>query len=84
MKDIANYKLVQVQDALQRLDRALTRLESAAAKAGGTGAGTGEAKALKEKLDHLNRAHGTLQETAGRVAARLDTAIERLAASIHD
>lgn len=80
MKDIENYKLVQVHGALQRLDKALTRLESAAAKTGGAG----ETKALTEKLDALSRAHGTLQETAGRVATRLDTAIERLAASIQD
>jgi len=80
LKDIENYKLVQVQGALQRLDRALIRLESVAAKAGGAA----ETKALQEKLSQLSRAHGTLQETAGRVATRLDTAIERLAASIQD
>jgi hypothetical protein len=78
LKDIENSKLLSVQGALQRLDKALMRLEAGAATPGGVG----ESKALQEKLDEISRAHSTLQETAGRVAARLDTAIERLASSI--
>jgi hypothetical protein len=80
LKDIENYKLPHVQDALQRLDRALARLESVAAKAG-----TGKPDAaFEKKLDQLTQAHGALKETAGRVAARLDAAIGRLSASIED
>ena len=84
LKDIENYKLTQVQDALQRLDQALVRLESVAAVVETGKPDAGASAALEEKLSQLNRAHGTLAETAGRVAARLDAAIGRLSASIQD
>jgi hypothetical protein len=80
LKDIENSKLVQVHTALERLDRALTRLESAAAVA----PVAGEAKVLGQKLDHLTQAHATLKETAGRVATRLDAAIGRLSDAIEE
>jgi hypothetical protein len=81
LKDIENYKLVHVQDALQQLDRALMRLESATARAG---ASKSDAAALAQKLDQLTRAHSTLKESAARVASRLDAAIGRLSAAIED
>jgi len=84
LKDIENSKLVHVQDALGRLDRALARLESAAVNAGDPKASAAESAALKSKLENLTRAHGTLQDAAERVATRLDTAIGRLSASIQD
>ena len=64
MKDIENYKLPLVQAALQRLDGALTRLETAVANAG-TGKPDPE---IEKKFKQLSEAHGTLKLTAGRVA----------------
>ncbi len=82
MKDIGNYKLVHVQEALQRLDRAMTRLESATAQIQPT-APLARAKAEAEQaLARLQHNHATLKDTAGRVALRLDTAIVRLSASL--
>ena len=80
MKDIENYKLPLVQAALQRLDGALTRLETAVANAG-TGKPDPE---IEKKFKQLSEAHGTLKLTAGRVAQRLDAAIGRLSASIEE
>lgn len=92
LKDIENYKLLQVQDSLQRLDNALSRLESAADAAQARGnaapgmadAAAAQAAALQEKLDRLTRDHGALKETASRVATRLDQAIGRLSATLED
>jgi len=92
LKDIENYKLLQVQDSLQRLDNALSRLESAAdaalardkSAAGTADMAAAEAVALQEKLDRMARDHGALKETANRVATRLDEAIGRLAATLED
>ncbi len=84
MKDIENYKLLHVQDALQRLDRALVRLESAAGKLRSKSGTAGDSAALAIKLDHLSQAHGALKETTGRVARGLDAAISRLSALIPD
>jgi hypothetical protein len=84
LKDIANYKLTQVQGALTRLDAALVRLETVAAK---TPAGPGNADALaalSRQLAEVTEAHAVLKETAGKVAARLDTAITRLSSSLED
>lgn len=82
MKDINNSKLVHVHTALQRLDKALTRLEGAASKAATTVQAVSNVGALAEKLHTLTDAHDTLKETAGRVAQRLDAAIGRLSASL--
>jgi len=92
LKDIENYKLERVQESLQRLDSALVRLESAAdaaqargdTAAGAAGSAVAEATALQEKFDRLTRDHGTLKETANRVASRLDQAIGRLSATLED
>ena len=80
MKDIENYKLLRVQESLQRLDLALSSLESVADKVdaqvkaatGTVGTAAAEAAAIQEKLDRLTQDHGTLKETANRVATRLD------------
>ncbi|MSO72332.1 MAG: hypothetical protein EXQ84_01805 [Rhodospirillaceae bacterium] len=84
MKDIENYKLPHVQDALQRLERALVCLESAAGKPRAKPEPAGETVALAKKFDQLSRAHGALKETTGRVARGLDGAISRLSALIPD
>jgi len=84
LKDIENYKLAHVQNALQRLDKALGRLEAASDKAApGVPAASNTAE-LAEKLDRLTGAHNTLKDTAGRVATRLDQAIGRLSSSLQD
>lgn len=75
MKDIGNYKLSKVRDALTRLDRALGRLETAAQSASG-------AAAVKAELETLAQTHAALKKTAGHVAARLDAAIDRLSAQM--
>jgi hypothetical protein len=82
LKDIDNSKLLHVETALQRLDKALTRLEGAASKAATAVPAASNAGALAEKLHTLTAAHDSLKETAGRVALRLDTAIGRLSASL--
>ena len=73
---------MHVQNALQRLDKALVRLEGAASKAATAVPAASNAAALAEKLHVLTDAHDTLKETAGRVGQRLDAAIGRLAASL--
>ena len=77
MKNIGNYKLLRVREALARLDGAVGRLEAAAEAV----APVGE---LKAEFESLARDHAVLKETAGRVATRLDAAITRLAAAAHD
>lgn len=74
MKDIGNYKLSKVRDALARLDAAVGRLETAAANAPGG--------ALRAELDALALNHAALKKTAGHVATRLDAAIDRLSAQL--
>lgn len=80
MKDIENYKLSGVHEALQRLDRAVGRLESAAGKP----PRAGDTAALEQKLADLRVQHGSLKETAGRVAGRLDDAIGRLSGMLEE
>jgi hypothetical protein len=77
LKDIGNYKLLRVHEALARLGGAVTRLEAAADAA----APAGEVKA---EFESLTRDHAALKETAGKVATRLDAAIARLAAAVDD
>ena len=84
MKDIANYKLVHVQTALQRLDQALTKLESAAAQVPVAKESSAHDATLAQKLEALTRAHGALKDSAGKIATKLDAAIGRLSASLQD
>ena len=80
MKDIGNYKLSKVREALGRLDGAVGRLEAAAQAAAGINALPGK---LKEELETLSEDHAALKKTAGHVAERLDAAIERLSAAVN-
>ena len=75
MKDIGNYKLSKVRDALGRLDQALGRLETAAQSAS-------TSAPLRAELEALTQNHAALKKTAGHVAARLDAAIDRLSAQL--
>jgi biopolymer transport protein ExbB/TolQ len=88
LKDIENYKLARVQESLQRLDQALSRLESAAVivndKVTTSAGAAASTAAFEEKFNRLNREHATLRETAGQVAAKLDAAIGRLSSALQD
>ena len=77
MKDIENSGTPTVATALDRLTGALARLEAAA---GGI-AGPAEVAALRAEAARLTAAHASLKDAAGRVAARLDQTIDRLAAT---
>jgi hypothetical protein len=90
LKDIGNYKLVRVQEALGRLEGAIGRLERAAA-AGAASASTGavsdarqaqERAELKAEVARMADKHAALKQSAGRVAERLDHAISRLTTSL--
>ena len=80
MKDIGNYKLSKVREALGRLDGAVGRLE--AATQGLSGGGEASQK-LQAELETLTQDHAALKRTAGDVAERLDAAIERLGAAVN-
>ena len=82
MKDIGNYKLLQVHEALQRLAGAVDRLETAANDVAPALPMAREAPALRTQFDQLVQDHTVLKATAGRVAVRLDAAIARLAGSL--
>ena len=84
MKDIGNYKLLKVHEALQRLDRAVHALESAAEAAAPALSSAREAPQLKSRLDALTTSHAALKANAGEVAARLDDAIARLGLLLGD
>ncbi|MBY0510113.1 MAG: hypothetical protein K2P94_08150 [Rhodospirillaceae bacterium] len=96
MKDQDNNRLVLVEESLQRLDRALVRLETAALVVRERTAETAEnlnlqateaattAMLLEEKLGTLSRAHADLKATSGRVAGRLDAVIGRLSTALQE
>lgn len=77
MKDIVN---PHVAEALQRLERAIAKLDSASAAR----LPQDDTAALTQELARLKRDHGALRETATRVAQRLDTAIGRLQSAVTD
>lgn len=68
----------QVSTALQRLERAIGRLEAAAAARGPSE----DTRGLKDAFDRLTRDHAALKENAGRVAERLDRVIDRVQATL--
>jgi seryl-tRNA synthetase len=79
LKDIGNYKLLQVHEALQRLDRAVSQLEAASNAVAPTLSLAREAPLLKSRLEEITAQHAALKTSAEDVAARLDQAIARLA-----
>ena len=82
MKDIENYKLPRVGDAVQRLERAVARLEAAAGNVGATAPLLKKSEETERKLADLTTSHVALREAATRIASRLDMAIGRLSKSI--
>ena len=71
MKDIVN---PHMREALERLERAIGRVDAAAAARGKSE----DVRGLREAFDKLSRDHAALKDTAGRVADRLDAVIERV------
>ncbi|MGZ6176307.1 MAG: hypothetical protein ACXWNB_10770 [Candidatus Binataceae bacterium] len=84
MKDIGNYKLLQVHEALQRLERAVRGLETAAETIAPALPVAREAPQLKSRLEALTASHVALKTSANQVAARLDDAIARLGLMLDD
>ena len=84
MKDIGNYKLLQVHEALQRLERAVSGLEKAADAIAPALPAAREAPQLKSRFEELTAQHAALKANATEVAARLDGAITRLAHLLGD
>lgn len=82
LKDIGNYKLLQVHEALQRLDRAVSHLEAASNTLAPALSLAREAPALKSRLEEITTQHAALKTSAEDVAIRLDQAIARLASVI--
>ena len=82
MKDIENYKLPRVSDAVQRLQRAVTRLETAAGNVRATAPLLKKSEEAERKLAALTTSHEALREAATRISSRLDMAIGRLSKSI--
>lgn len=68
----------QVREALERLERAIGRLDAAAAPRGPSE----DVTALKEDYERLRREHATLSTSAGHVADRLDAVIGQVRAMI--
>lgn len=61
----------QVREALERLERAIGRLDAAAAARGRSE----DVAALKDDYERLRRDHAALSTSAGHVADRLDAVI---------
>lgn len=86
MKDIAIYRLQRVDKALERLNAAFARLE-AAVDAKGAGppsrSGSDDGKALADvqaELSALRQDYESLHGAASKVADRLDGTLDRLKA----
>lgn len=69
-----------VRDALARLERAIGRVDAAAAARGESE----DASGLKEAFDRLTGEHAALKDTAGRVATRLDAVIDQVRSGLDE
>ena len=68
--------MTRLDEARQKLEAAVTRLEKAA-RASGSVDGP-DAAALRKALDETRAQHDALVKTTGHVSQRLDNAIDRL------
>ncbi|MCC6913698.1 MAG: hypothetical protein IT566_08360 [Rhodospirillaceae bacterium] len=69
-----------VREALERLERAIGRIDSAAQATGQSEGVSG----LKEAFEQLTRDHAALKAGAGRVADRLDAVIGQVRAGLDE
>ena len=65
----------RLEEAQQRLETALARLEAAAGGAGGAAAGSEE---LRREMADTKRRYATLEAGTKEVSKRLDAAIDRI------
>ncbi|MCA0202454.1 MAG: hypothetical protein LCH56_16770 [Proteobacteria bacterium] len=77
MKDIVN---PHVREALERLERAIIRIDSAAQARGQSD----DVSGLREAFEHLTRDHAALKTSASRVADRLDAVIDQVRAGLDE
>jgi len=73
--------MTKLEDAAQRLDKAVRRLEAASFRVGGDGA---EKRRLAEALAAAKAEYAALEEKIERVTSRLDGTIERINATLDD
>jgi uncharacterized protein YukE len=73
--------MAQLEQATQRLQSALDRLDSVVESLAARNSGNG-AEELRAKLDATQQENVTLQELTGAVAERLDDTIERLQSAL--
>ena len=69
-----------VREALERLERAIVRIDSAARGR----APSEDVSGLKEAFDQLTREHAMLKSSASRVADRLDAVIGQVTARLDE
>ncbi len=69
-----------VREALERLERAIGRIDSVARTKGQSE----DVSGLKEAFDQLTRDHAALKASAGRVADRLDAVIGQVRAGLDE
>jgi hypothetical protein len=67
-----------MREALERLERAIGRLDAAVTRA------PSEGGALKEELEDLRRDHAALSTSAAHVADRLDAVIGQVRTMLED
>ncbi|GEO80532.1 DUF4164 family protein [Pararhodospirillum oryzae] len=80
MQDIAIYKLVRIEQAVESLARAIDRLETVVVERGGAGgaAGAGDPAVeaeLRQEIEELRADYENLRTVSQAVAGRLDSAI---------
>ncbi len=69
-----------VREALERLERAITRIDSAVRAKGRAE----DVSGLKDAFDQLTRDHAVLKASASRVADRLDAVIGQVRAGLDE
>jgi predicted RND superfamily exporter protein len=77
LKDIVN---PHVREALERLERAISRVDSVAQAKGPSE----EISRLKDAFEQLTRDHAALKTSASRVADRLDAVIGQVRAGLDE
>ncbi|MBL8629883.1 MAG: hypothetical protein JNM81_09665 [Rhodospirillaceae bacterium] len=84
MKDIKNNSASPVAAALEKLDRAVLRLERASEKLSPDLPRLADVPKLEESVTAGKRENAILREAVGRVSARLDHVIGRLGSALKD